>query len=584
MNNKISAAKAWMHKRFRNTPLRKKILLLVMVGIIILGLVNIWGLNALNNTSIELLHQTTASALSYSASDIADALDSAATLTGLIATNSELQNCIATFAKNGTPSLYQQLYSIFQVSWENAKQPIYSRMALYFSGYELEATRSGRIQELPQAIKEELDEIAKSTKGRPVFVTKYSSEYGIFLLRSIRQIAKLDLSHLGTLVLQIDPDLLLQKNLSYVDTFNNSAQVLFDDQIFFTKSTFDELIPASLFESKETYFLAGDGKFFVTKSEIPGYDWQYGIVLDYSEMTNALTNTRLLSFVTTCISGFLVLFVLNLVINSLLHHFDVLMKKMASFDGEKYDSNTLPPYDYSNRKDELGLLHQKFDAMVLRIQQLIHDNYLKELLYTEAQLKTLETQLDPHFLYNTLELINWQAKAAHVPEISRIAESLGGMLRVVLDKRTHTIPLSREITLVKNYLTIQQCRFEDRLCYEFDVDEALLEICIPKLTIQPLVENAIRYGLERTSGQCTIRTQVFLQGGKLHIIVRNTNSAFDDDLLERLKSNDIATAGFGIGILNIYQRLQLHYQEKSSMQLENIDGCASVHISIPYEE
>lgn len=584
MKHTIHASVRWVREYFRNASLRHKILVFVMAGILLVGAISIWSIQQLNKTSLELLHSTTASALSYASSSIADTLDSAVALTGTIATNTQLQRHLSTLQETSLSSAYRNLYSVFQLSWDNVSQPVFPAMMLYFSGYEMSASRHNGTTSLPDAVWDELEKAAVDAAGGPAFVTKYSDEYGIFLVRSIRRIENLKLDHLGTLVLQIDPSVLLQNDPRYVSSFNNSAQVLFDEQVIFETSTFSRPLQADIFDSGKDYFLTDNGKFFVTKSSIPGYDWQYGIVLDYSEMTSTLSGARLLSLVAICLCILLVVLLLNRAINSLLYHFDVLMKKMASFDGETYNCCDLPVYDYSKRKDELGLLHQRFDAMVLRIQQLIHDNYLKELLYTEARLKTLEAQLDPHFLYNTLELINWQAKVSHVPQISQIAESLGGMLRVVLDKRTHSIPLSREISLVKNYLVIQQYRFEDRLQYDFAVDETLLDISIPKLIIQPLVENAVRYGLERTAGQCRIGIQVFLQEEKLHIIVKNTNSAFEDDILEKLKANAVSPSGFGIGILNIYQRLQLQYQEDSCMRFGNDDGCATVEITIPCKE
>lgn len=545
---------------------------------------NLLSLNALNRTSLEMLHQTTASDLSYTAQDIADTLDGAVTITGLIATNMDLQQCLADYSQNGTASAYNRLYNRFHLSWQNTRQPTYTRMALLLPGMVLEATWHGRNDPLPGDILETLEVAAVNAQGGPALVTGYSNEYGIFLVRSVRKIADLELNHMGTLVLQIDPVLLLRKSRGYVDSFDNSAQLLYDGQVFFSMSTLDKPVPDTIFHREEQYFLSPDHNLFITTSPVPGHNWQYGIALDYSEMTNTLTGTRIVSLLVTCLCCFLVFFLLNLMLRSILHHLDILMLKMSGFDGEHSTAAELPPYDYSQRKDELGLLHQKFDAMVLRIQQLIQENYLKELLYTEAQLKSLEIQLDPHFLYNTLELVNWEAKAAHVPEISRIVESLGGMLRVVLDKRTHRIPLPQEIALVRDYLTIQQYRFEERLDFSLSVPEELLDVRIPKLTIQPLVENAIRYGLERTAGQCVIRVEVSVREEKLYILVTNTNSAFDDNLLEKLQRNEITVSGFGIGIMNIYERLHLHYHEAADLRLSNTENGAAVQITIPVKE
>lgn len=134
------------------------------------------------------------------------------------------------------------------------------------------------------------------------------------------------------------------------------------------------------------------------------------------------------------------------------------------------------------------MLHRQFDKMAVQISSLVKENYTKELLVKEAQLKALEMQINPHFLYNTLESINWRAKVIKATVISQMVESLGNLFRAILSHTGQNFTIEEELALVNDYLTIQKCRFGSRLICSINADSALSRICVPKLSIQPLVE------------------------------------------------------------------------------------------------
>ena len=132
--------------------------------------------------------------------------------------------------------------------------------------------------------------------------------------------------------------------------------------------------------------------------------------------------------------------------------------------------------------------------MVEKINTLINENYINELLKKEAQIKAMESQMDPHFLYNTLDSINWRARMIKSEEISQITTALGNLLRLSLGNNSRDFTLRQELTIVDNYIIIQKIRYQKRLDFSVDIPESLLDIPIPKFTLQPLLENAIRYG------------------------------------------------------------------------------------------
>jgi len=262
-------------------------------------------------------------------------------------------------------------------------------------------------------------------------------------------------------------------------------------------------------------------------------------------------------------------------------HFHGLLSKMDKFGKNE---NLVPTNNhiYDNRKDEIGILHNQFDKMVLKIQQLIEENYVNEILAKDAQIKSLENKINPHFLYNTLETINWRAKAIGEKEISSMVEALGALLRITLSQKETTTTLEHELQIVRNYITIQKIRFEERLSYIENVDENILQIELPQLTIQPLVENAINYVLEEFIDTCCIAITTETLENTVYIRVTNNDSQFEENLLEKLQNNEIKPHGFGIGLLNIHKRLQLIFGVNYGLELYNPDESHAVaQITVP---
>ena len=199
--------------------------------------------------------------------------------------------------------------------------------------------------------------------------------------------------------------------------------------------------------------------------------------------------------------------------------------------------------------------------------------------------------MDPHFLYNTLDSINWRAKAIHADDISQICTSLGSLLRITLHKDVGHFTLGEEMRLVTNYMTIQHMRYPNKLMYHCNVSEDLYAISIPKFTIQPLVENAIRYSLMNAADICQISVTASLSSRQedpdntLIIRVKNNGSYFEDKLLQKLQNGDYQPHGFGIGLLNVLRRLQIAYGEPYGLKVYNeydeFETYAIVEIRIP---
>lgn len=157
-------------------------------------------------------------------------------------------------------------------------------------------------------------------------------------------------------------------------------------------------------------------------------------------------------------------------------------------------------FDYridNKRSDEMGRLMETFNYMVFKIDMLIKEVYQEKLAQKNAELEALQSQINPHFLYNTLDTINWMLLEKKEYEISGIVVSLGEMMKYAISRSSRTVALREEIRHVSNYLLIQKERMEDKLEYEIDIPHQYESVQVPRLILQPLVENALSMELKQ---------------------------------------------------------------------------------------
>lgn len=292
-------------------------------------------------------------------------------------------------------------------------------------------------------------------------------------------------------------------------------------------------------------------------------------MIPYDSIAKTQNLTQIAAFALILFSVCISLFLSRLLIRSTTKDFIRLVEKMKAF---AKDNLAVPEkkYNYQGRTDEIGLLHNQFDQMTVKIQDLIQKNYVNEILTKDARLKELENQINPHFLYNTLESVNWRAKAIGEVQISAMVEALGSLLRESLNAKEKTFTIGHELQIVSSYITIQRIRFEERLQYEEKIAPDILGTEVPQFTIQPLVENAIQYGMEEIIEPCHICvTGREREDGCIVIEVKNNGSQLEENLLEKLEREEVTPRGFGIGLLNIHKRIQIIYGPDYGLELEN---------------
>ena len=230
------------------------------------------------------------------------------------------------------------------------------------------------------------------------------------------------------------------------------------------------------------------------------------------------------------------------------------------------------PIEENGGSRELLALSRSFNEMVSHIDELINQNYVSEINEKTARLAALEAQLNPHFLYNTLQAIGTEALLNDQPQINRMLASLAANLRYSI-KGGDPVRLKDEIVYVNNYIMLQKMRFEERLHVRIEISDEYDNFLIPKISIQTLVENSILHGFDDTTESISIRIQASRKKDLLHIEVKDNGCGIDEAHLQELKAefqNYLTPGHIGkIGLANLYSRLQILYQGKASLEIES---------------
>ena len=239
--------------------------------------------------------------------------------------------------------------------------------------------------------------------------------------------------------------------------------------------------------------------------------------------------------------------------------------------------------------DEVGEVAECFNRMVLAIKELIDKNYVITLQEKESELAALQAQINPHFLYNTLDSLYWQAMEQDNEEIAESILALSQLFRLVLSQGKREVTVGQETELVSRYLQIQQMRFSRRLQYEVTVEDAVKQEKIPKLILQPFVENAIVHGFENVSTCCKVTVTAAQRKNRMHFEITDTGIGMSQSQIDEIwEEEPDAYRKQRIGryaIKNIRERLDRRYKEDFILEIKSEVGKGTtVILELPCEE
>ncbi len=408
-----------------------------------------------------------------------------------------------------------------------------------------------------------------------------------------REIHDMDGKSLGVILIDIKLDSirhLIEKTVSTYDSrffiIDGHSNLIYHDDGYSTdsgqnKKTLNTLIGSGNYSGKGII----DNKWTYMTYRVSSYSGWHIISVTPESSINQRTNQLLrlnviITLIAFIIFSFLII-LLYLTIYRPINRLTVSMKKVESGDFSVKISET--------SKDEIGQLCFNFNNMVYKINKLIDNEYKTEILRKDAEFKALQAQINPHFLYNTLQLISSIAVVKKVPEINEASKSLGYMLRYSIKTKGDFVPFEQELDHVKSYISIQKTRMEDKVTVNITVNDSVFEYGIMKLVIQPFVENAFIHGIEKIKGKGLIELSVKLHGEYILIKIKDNGIGMDKEKLEFLKQSlnnekeqPQTGGGMNIGIHNANSRLKLFYGSRYTLTLESCLGSGTeISVEVP---
>lgn len=230
---------------------------------------------------------------------------------------------------------------------------------------------------------------------------------------------------------------------------------------------------------------------------------------------------------------------------------------------------------------EVRELSDSFSHMVLRIQQLMSTVREEEINLRKTELKALQAQINPHFLYNTLDSIAWMCEQGRNADAVKMVHALARLFRISISKGHELIPIAKEIEHAESYLQIQKYRYKNQFTYEFDVDPACLDYYCNKITLQPIIENAINHGLDLLVDEGRITVRVYPDGEDIVFTVQDNGVGMSEEQVSSILHQDPKDRT-GIGIKNVNDRLQIYFGKQYGLRITSeLDVGTCVEIRMP---
>lgn len=321
-------------------------------------------------------------------------------------------------------------------------------------------------------------------------------------------------------------------------------------------------------------------EYMVVQQYMESTGWKLLNIVPFSDVTSGLRSTQLLVMISVGITLIVTLIALNRILTDIVKPLKKLQRHMARVSIENMNQQVSIQSD-----DEIGKLSRNFNEMLERIENLKGQVLAEQEDKRRYELQALQAQINPHFLYNTLDSIIWMAETDD-SNIVPMTEALARLFRISLNKGNEEILLKKEIEHVKNYLIIQSMRYTDKFTYEINVEPDVEKCGIIKLILQPIVENCIYHGIKKKRGSGHITIEAFRQGDLLKILVKDDGCGMDEEMCRKILSDEVEPeniSGSGIGVKNVNERIKLRFGRKYGLQYSGkIGEGTTVEYTLPY--
>ena len=254
---------------------------------------------------------------------------------------------------------------------------------------------------------------------------------------------------------------------------------------------------------------------------------------------------------------------------------------------KEWESGNMNPDIYMGGSLEVEHLGRTLRSTVEQLQQLMNDIVVEQEEKRKSELDALQSQINPHFLYNTLDSIVWMIEGERYDDAVFMITQLASLFRISLSRGKTIISIEDEIQHAQNYMNIQKRRYKDSFSVKFNIEDAILSCCTVKLIIQPLLENAIYYGVEGMDGDGEIEVIGYHKEKDVYIEVRDNGLGMPEEMVDALltENDRVRKKGSGVGLINVHNRIRLRFGDSYGLEIESrLDEGTIVRIHLPYIE
>jgi two-component system sensor histidine kinase YesM len=412
----------------------------------------------------------------------------------------------------------------------------------------------------------------------------------ITMIHPVRSIGKYD--RIGTIHISLPEkeiaSMLLESGISDNDYMLIDAEnriITAKDRSLINKSIY-ELYPDMQPLDQNQGFLDyrhGDMRNTVIYYTVPKVNWKIVSLVPYEQYTSENRYVLQLTAIAAGISIILISGLILFFVQWITKPLQVLTRFLKNADPDK----PLPTYQV-NSKDEVGMLVNSYNRLRKRIISLTKQVKYKEELKKQADMRALQAQINPHFLYNTLSSVRWKALMKKEQDIADMVGHLGDFLQFSLNKGREFCAVQQEVSHAKHYGNIQSIRFPNKFEIEFMIEQEINKNLMLKLLLQPLIENALIHGIQKKNGKGHILISGFIQGNHMIFIIEDDGVGFERTKLRELLAvldkpiDDSKYQSGSYGLRNVHQRLTLHYGKESGLSIQSVEGRGTkVRFSIP---
>lgn len=410
---------------------------------------------------------------------------------------------------------------------------------------------------------------ADDAKGSLVWIGEDPNDSNYFLVIRRVNLINRSFANGGYLLFSIYDNYFQFANQALTDKTNQYFMLL--DQVNNPIVTNYDQPNESIVQSDKNIIRINERDYMITKKYSYITEWTVLILTPFNTLTEGITVLRT-SILLAGVIGLLIYFVCSFFLSSIITRPIIRLTNTMRFASE----GSLPLTPAISSVNEINELNSTYNQLVKETNHLITMVYQKEITRSQSELRALQAQINPHFLFNTLDALHWTLEEKDEEELAELVVTMSNLFRYTISRSTEEewVRIKEEIAHIEDYMEIMRMRFGEQLNWNIRLPEAFQEVKIPKFLIQPLVENAVLHGAENKVGQCKV--QVIVEQGesenRIKISVKDDGIGISESKLKSIKASMekggiTSSTGKGMAISNVYKRLTLYYQDRQQKGL-----------------